>query len=97
MTVPTGSGLARAAVAVGTAPQGGFWDVQALAWTNAPILASPDASVTRGGRSYSLYYADAHLHLVAWHVGSDAYWISNTLEDELRTVRCSRWLSRVRR
>ena len=27
--VPTGSGNAKAAVAVGTAPQGGYWDVQA--------------------------------------------------------------------
>ena len=81
--VPTGSGLARAAVAVGTAPQGGFWDVQALAWTNAPILASPDASVTRGGRSYSLYYDGARLHMVAWQAGRVAYWVVNTLDDEL--------------
>ena len=81
--VPTGSGEARAAVVVGTTPLGGFWDVQAIAWTNAPILASPDATVSRGGRSYSLYYDGAHLHMVAWRVGRVAYWVVNTLDDEL--------------
>jgi polyisoprenyl-teichoic acid--peptidoglycan teichoic acid transferase len=81
--VPTGSGEARAAVAVGTTPQGGYWDVQAIAWTSAPILASPDATVVRGGRSYALYYDGAHLHMVAWQVGGVAYWVVNTLDDEL--------------
>ncbi len=81
--VPTGSGEARAAVVVGTTPLGGFWDVQAIAWTNAPILASPDATVTRGGRSYALYYDGARLHMVAWQAGSVAYWVVNTLDDEL--------------
>ena len=75
--------MAKAAVVVGTTPQGGYWDVQALAWTNPPILASPDATRTIGGRSYSLYYDDAQLHMVAWHVGHVAYWVSNTLDDEL--------------
>jgi LCP family protein required for cell wall assembly len=81
--VPTGSGLARAAVAVGTTPQGGYWDVQAIAWTSAPILASPDATTTIGRHSYSLYYDGARLHMVAWQVGGVAYWVSNTLDDEL--------------
>ena len=81
--VPTRSGEARAAVAVGTTPQGGVWDVQAIAWAGAPILASPDASVTRGGRSYSLYYDGARLHMVAWKAGRVAYWVVNTLDDEL--------------
>ncbi len=81
--VPTGSGPAKAAVAVGTTPQGGYWDVQAIAWTGAPILASPDATTTVGGRSYSLYYDGAQLHMVAWQVGGVAYWVSNTLDDEL--------------
>ena len=82
-TVPTGSGTARAAVAVGTSPLGGYWDVQAIAWTGAPILSSPDATTTIGGRSYSLYYDGAQLHMVAWRVGGVAYWVSNTLDDEL--------------
>jgi len=79
----TPSGLAKAAVAVGTTPQGGYWDIQAVAWTDPPILASPNDIRTIAGRSYSLYYDDAQLHMVAWQVGSVAYWVSNTLDDEL--------------
>ena len=81
--VTVGAHHLRAAVVVGTAPQGGYWDVQALAWSDPPLLTGPDRTETIAGRSYSLYYADAHLHLVAWHVGPDTYWISNTLDDEL--------------
>ncbi len=73
----------KAAVAVGTDPQGGYWDVQAIAWTAAPILASPDLTRTIGGRSYSFYYDGAELQMVAWRVGPVEYWISNTLDDEL--------------
>ena len=82
-TVPTGSGTARAAVVVGTTPQGGYWDVQAIGWTSAPILASPDVTTTIAGRTYSLSYDGARLHMVAWRVRGVAYWVSNTLDDEL--------------
>ena len=82
-TVPIGSRSVKAAVVVGTTPQGGYWDVQAITWTSAPILASPDVTQTIRGRSYSLYYDGAHLHMVAWRVGHVAYWVSNTLDDEL--------------
>jgi LCP family protein required for cell wall assembly len=82
-TVRTPSGPARAAVVVGTTPQGGYWDVQALAWTNPPILASPDATRTIGGRNYLLFYDGAKLRLVAWRLRGTAYWVSNTLDDEL--------------
>jgi hypothetical protein len=75
--------MAKAAVAVGTTPQGGYWDVQALAWANPPILASPNVTRTIAGRSYSLYYNGGQLHMVAWRVGHVAYWVSNTLDDEL--------------
>ena len=82
-TVPTSAGRVKAAVAVGTTPQGGYWDVQAIAWTAAPILASPDVTRTIGGRSYSFYYDGVELQMVAWRVGSVEYWVSNTLDDEL--------------
>ncbi len=81
--VRTPSGTAKAAVVVGVTPQGGYWDVQALAWANPPILDSPDATRTIAGRSYSLYYDGAHLRLIAWRVGGVAYWVSNTLDEEL--------------
>jgi LCP family protein required for cell wall assembly len=81
--IKIGHGSVPAAVTVGTTPQGGYWDVQALKWSDPPILASPDAVKTIAGRSYSLYYDDANLHLVAWHASGTTYWVSNTLDDEL--------------
>ncbi len=72
-----------AAVAVGTTPQGGYWDIQALEWSDPPILSSPDATRRVGGRTYRLSYDGAHLHLVAWSVGNVTYWVANTLDDEL--------------
>jgi LCP family protein required for cell wall assembly len=81
--VVTGSGDVRAAVAVGTTPQGGYWDVQATAWPSAPILANPDATRTIAGRTYSLYYDGTDLTMVAWQRDGVAYWISNTLDEEL--------------
>jgi LCP family protein required for cell wall assembly len=82
-SVQASSGTVRAAVVVGTTPQGGYWDIQALAWKNPPILASPDVTKTIAGRSYSLYYDGAQLHMVAWQAGRVAYWVSNTLDDQL--------------
>jgi len=79
----TGHGTVPAAVVVGTTPQGGYWDVQALRWTNPPILASPDTIKAIGAHSYSLYYDGAKLRMVAWRVGGTAYWVSNTLDEEL--------------
>ena len=81
--VRVGRGSVPAAVVVGTTPQGGYWDIQALKWMDPPILADPDALKTIGGRTYSLYYDDADLHMVAWRVSHTAYWVSNTLDDEL--------------
>ncbi len=72
-----------AAVAVGTTAQGGYFDIQAIAWTDAPILASPDTTRRIAGRTYELFYDGAQLHLVAWTTGDVAYWVSNTLDDEL--------------
>jgi polyisoprenyl-teichoic acid--peptidoglycan teichoic acid transferase len=82
-TVRTPTGSARAAVVVGTTPLGGYWDVQAIAWSDPPILASPDATRKIGGRTYLLFYDGAKLRMVAWHVGEVTYWVSNTLDEEL--------------
>ena len=81
--VKAGHSSVPAAVVVGTTPQGGYWDVQALRWKDPPVLADPTAVRTVDGRSYSLYYDDAALHMVAWRAGGATYWVSNTLDDEL--------------
>ena len=81
--VTVGSHHVRAAVVVGTTPLGGYWDIQALNWSDPPILASPTEVTTAGGRSYSLFYDNSSLHMVAWRQGGRVYWVSNTLDDEL--------------
>ena len=69
--------------------------MQALAWSDPPLLTGPDGTETIAGRSYSLYYDDAHLHLVAWQVGPVTYWVSNTLDDELSNSQMLTLASRV--
>jgi len=82
-TVMAPRGPAKAAVVVGTAPQGGSWDLQAIAWTRPPILAGPAVTTVAGGRICSLYYDGPALRLIAWRVGAVAYWIENTVDEEL--------------
>ncbi len=82
-TVSTPSGPVKAAVVVGTTSQGGSWDIQAIAWPTAPILASPDSTAVVDGRLCSLYYDGARLQMVAWQAAGVAYWVSNTLDEQL--------------
>ena len=52
-------------------------------WTDAPVLDG--ASVTRKlkGRTYRLYFNGSKLHMVAFESKGAAYWVVNTLLDEL--------------
>ena len=62
---------------------GEYWGVQQTSWTEAPILGSPTLERTIGGREYSLHYAGARLHLVAFEEDGAAYWVVNTLLNSL--------------
>jgi len=79
----TPGGRVGAAVVVGTAAQGGSWDIQAIAWTRPPILAGPVATRVIAGRTCSLYFDGSALRLIAWRAGAVAYWIANTIDEEL--------------
>ena len=57
--------------------------MQAIAWPAAPILASPDSTATVEGRLCSLYYDGARLRMIAWRSAGVAYWVSNTLDEQL--------------
>jgi LCP family protein required for cell wall assembly len=82
-TPKVGGGNAAAAVVVGTTPQGGHFDIQALRWASPPATASPDQRRTIGGRRYLLFYNGRKLHMVAWHIGPSTYWVNNTLDDQI--------------
>jgi LCP family protein required for cell wall assembly len=60
---------------------GQYYDVQGMTWTNAPMFANPEQTVTVSGRTYSLYYSGQHLMIVAWHAHGAVYWVHNTLTD----------------
>ena len=81
-SVRTPSGMAKAAVVVGPCPG----PLLGRPGTGLDQPAHPRQSQRHGpiaGRTYSLYYDGGQLHMVAWKMGHVAYWVSNTLDDEL--------------
>ena len=60
-----------------------YYGVQGTTWNNPPILSSPSGTRTVDGRKLFLYKDGSKLTTVAWHHDGDAYWISNTLTENL--------------
>jgi LCP family protein required for cell wall assembly len=60
-----------------------YWGIQQTNWDEAPALA--DASFTHRirGRTFSLYYSGAHLHMVVLREHGATYWVVNTILDSL--------------
>lgn len=62
---------------------GEYYGLQGTAWTDPPILESPDETRTIAGREYELHYDGDRLRLVAWRTERGSYWVSNTLLQSL--------------
>jgi LCP family protein required for cell wall assembly len=62
---------------------GQYYGVQGTTWLDAPILRNPTQTRSVGGRQLALYFSGRKLDLVAWRTGGAAYWISNTLTNDL--------------
>ncbi len=62
---------------------GQYYGVQGTAWRDPPLLASPSGTRTINGRKLYLYANGGRLTTVAWHNGTDTYWISNTLTSQI--------------
>ena len=60
-----------------------FYGVQGTTWNDPPLLSSPSGTRTVHGRKLFLYKDGSKLTTVAWHHDGDAYWISNTLTEDL--------------
>jgi LCP family protein required for cell wall assembly len=60
-----------------------FYGVQGTTWNDPPLLSSPSGTQTVKGRKLFLYKDGSKLTTVAWHHDGDAYWISNTLTEDL--------------
>ena len=82
-TIPTGHRNAAAMVVVGTTTAGGYWHVQEMRWTNPPAIASPDGVKTVDGVQYLQFYNGQRLHMVAFKMKRNLYWVTNTIDNEL--------------
>jgi polyisoprenyl-teichoic acid--peptidoglycan teichoic acid transferase len=62
---------------------GQYYDIQGSTWTDSPLLSNPTQELSIGSRTYSLFYDGEHLRTIAWREGGAAYWIENTLTNNL--------------
>jgi polyisoprenyl-teichoic acid--peptidoglycan teichoic acid transferase len=62
---------------------GQYYDVQGSSWADSPLLSHPIQEIPIGPRTYSLFYDGEHLKTIAWREGRAAYWIENTLTNNL--------------
>ena len=62
---------------------GAFWGIEETRFTGAPILSNPDAVRTIGGRKLQFYLDGSQIHLIAYVHHGIAYWLTNTLRDDL--------------
>ncbi|MGO8684902.1 MAG: LCP family protein [Thermoleophilia bacterium] len=64
-------------------PQAGTFDIQEIHWSNPPYLLDPTLTKTVGSRRYLFYYDESHLTAIAFVSGDNAYWVTNTLNNDL--------------
>jgi LCP family protein required for cell wall assembly len=62
---------------------GAYWGIEQTRFTAAPILANPDQQRKLDGRTYKFYFNGSHIHMVAFVLGGTAYWVQNTLRDDM--------------
>jgi LCP family protein required for cell wall assembly len=62
---------------------GQYYDIQGSTWTSSPLLSSPNQEIHVGSRTYSLFYDGEHLKTIAWREGDAAYWVQNTLTNNV--------------
>jgi LCP family protein required for cell wall assembly len=61
-----------------------YYGIQGVHWKNPPLLSSPSGTEVIHGRKLFLYKSDgSHLTTVAFHLGENSYWVSNTLTSSL--------------
>jgi LCP family protein required for cell wall assembly len=72
--------------AVFSIPSGGlvdYWGIEETKFTDAPILQTPNAKRVLGGRTYLFFFNGSHIQTVAFIENGAAYWVENTLLDDL--------------
>lgn len=72
--------------AVFSIPSGGlvdYWGIEETKFVDAPLLQTPNATRTIDGRKYLFFFNGSHIQTVAFIQGGAAYWVENTLLDDL--------------
>jgi polyisoprenyl-teichoic acid--peptidoglycan teichoic acid transferase len=62
---------------------GEYYGIEGTNWTDPPLFANPNATVTIGGRSYMFVDDGSHIHDIGWRAGHAVYWVANTLNEAL--------------
>jgi len=62
---------------------GANWGIEETRFVDAPILANPSAKRRLGRRTYQFYFNGPRIHMVAFIENGTAYWVQNTLLDDL--------------
>jgi LCP family protein required for cell wall assembly len=62
---------------------GSYWGIEETRFTSAPILQSPNQTRRLDGRTYQFYFNGSHIHMVAFIQNGTAYWVQNTLRDDM--------------
>ncbi len=62
---------------------GQYYGVQGTTWQTPPILNNPSGTKMVAGKRLLLFANGSKLSLVAWRTPQGAYWVSNTLTDNI--------------
>jgi LCP family protein required for cell wall assembly len=60
-----------------------YWGIEETRFTAAPLLQTPNASRHLDGRNYRFFFNGSHIQTIAFVQGGIAYWVQNTLLDDL--------------
>jgi LCP family protein required for cell wall assembly len=62
---------------------GAYWGIEETKFTDAPILKNPAVTRQLDGRTYQFWFDGKNIHLIAIVQDGTAYWVINTLRDDL--------------
>jgi hypothetical protein len=62
---------------------GASWGIEETRFADAPILANPSATRKVGKRTFQFSFNGPRIHMIAFIESDTAYWVQNTLLDDL--------------
>jgi LCP family protein required for cell wall assembly len=60
-----------------------YWGIEETRYTDAPLLATPNATRRLDGRNYLFFFNGNHIQTIAFIQNGAAYWVQNSLLDDL--------------